>query len=178
MIVDAVIPLLLAHGRDVTSKQIADAAGIAEGTIFRAFGDKDSLIRAAADQFLDLETLRRRLRSVDTTLPLEQKMRVIIELVQTRFRGVFSMMAVLREDERPKVRQESPEYASIIGALLEPDRARLGWPAERVAHVIRLVAIASAFPRLSDGTEFSLDELTSIVLFGVTGREKNEEKRR
>ncbi|MCU1430433.1 MAG: DNA-binding transcriptional regulator, AcrR family, partial [Actinomycetia bacterium] len=37
MIVAATLPLLLEHGDRVTSRQIAEAAGIAEGTIFRAF---------------------------------------------------------------------------------------------------------------------------------------------
>ena len=41
MIVAATLPLLLEHGDRVTSRQIAEACGIAEGTIFRAFTDKD-----------------------------------------------------------------------------------------------------------------------------------------
>ena len=48
MIIDAVIPLILEHGVGITSRQIAEAAGVAEGTVFRAFGDKESLIAAAA----------------------------------------------------------------------------------------------------------------------------------
>ena len=43
-IVDAVVPLLLEHGGDVTTRQIAEAAGIAEGTIFRVFPDKAALL--------------------------------------------------------------------------------------------------------------------------------------
>ena len=35
MLIDAVTPLLLEHGQAVTTRQIADCAGIAEGTIFR-----------------------------------------------------------------------------------------------------------------------------------------------
>ena len=43
-LVEVTVPLLIEHGRSVTSRQIADAAGVAEGTIFRAFGSKDELV--------------------------------------------------------------------------------------------------------------------------------------
>ena len=45
-IIDATLPLLLEHGEMVTTRQIAEAAGIAEGTIFRVFADKDEVIAA------------------------------------------------------------------------------------------------------------------------------------
>ena len=41
-IVEAALPLLIEHGANVTTSQIAAAAGIAEGTVFRAFGDKNA----------------------------------------------------------------------------------------------------------------------------------------
>ena len=57
MIVAATLPLLLEHGDRVTSRQIAEAAGIAEGTIFRVFADKDEIIRAVVESALDPEPL-------------------------------------------------------------------------------------------------------------------------
>ena len=54
-LVDATIPLLHEHGRTVTTKQIADAAGVAEGTIFRVFDSKDDLVTAAVEKALDME---------------------------------------------------------------------------------------------------------------------------
>ena len=41
------------HGSDVTTRQIADAAGVAEGTLFRVFEDKDAIIDAAVAKFMD-----------------------------------------------------------------------------------------------------------------------------
>src|SRR4051795_3490825 len=57
-IVDAVVPLLLEHGDDVTTRQIAEAAGIAEGTIFRVFDDKAALLLEAAREIMNPATGR------------------------------------------------------------------------------------------------------------------------
>ena len=51
MIVRAVLPLVVEHGAAVTTSQIARAAGICEGTVFRAFKDKDELLQL--HRFLD-----------------------------------------------------------------------------------------------------------------------------
>src|SRR3712207_1756087 len=52
-IIDAVVPLLQQHGAAVTTKQVAEAAGIAEGTIFRVFPDKRALLLATAQETVD-----------------------------------------------------------------------------------------------------------------------------
>lgn len=49
----ATIPLLEQHGSQVSTRQIAVAAGVAEGTLFRAFDDKVELLAAAAERALD-----------------------------------------------------------------------------------------------------------------------------
>ena len=169
MIVDALIPLLLTHGRAVTSRQIADAAGVAEGTIFRAFGDKDALIAAALERFFDPEPMRSALRTVSPDQPLDAKVQQMIVILRDRFRGIFGMMAVLGERERPAHRGEHHEFESIIADALAPDAAHLGWSGERIAQVMRVVAFSSAIPGIAGDELFSVEELTHIVLYGVTG---------
>jgi AcrR family transcriptional regulator len=169
-IIDAVIPLLAEHGRDLTSKQIAEAAGVAEGTIFRAFGDKDSLITAAIARFLDPEPMRRELRAIDPSLDLHTKVLTIITVMQRRFSEIFRIMAIL-VPSKPPHRHERGTVVTIISELLEPDLAHLAWPPTRIAHIIRLVSFASAFPQLNEGMEFTPDELTSIVLHGIVGEQ-------
>ena len=83
-IVETTIPLLLAHGESVTSRQIADAAGIAEGTIFRAFVDKDALITAALDAALDTEPFEQALGDIDPELPLADLVTEAVTISQRR----------------------------------------------------------------------------------------------
>jgi AcrR family transcriptional regulator len=172
LIIDAVIPLLMERGHAVTTRQIADAAGIAEGTIFRAFGDKETLIRAAVARHLDPAPLRRQLAAIDPALPLESKVRQVIQLLQARFTGVFRLMAAINESDRPSrpPRAERTEYAAIVAATLQPDLDRLAWPPESVAPLIRLIAFSSSMPMMNDDTPFTLDELTRFVLYGIAGR--------
>jgi AcrR family transcriptional regulator len=52
-ILDAVVPLLVQHGAAVTTKELAVAAGVAEGTLFTVFSGKRDLLIAAIERDLD-----------------------------------------------------------------------------------------------------------------------------
>ena len=78
MIVEAALPLFLAHGEMVTTRQIADAAGIAEGTIFRAFADKDEVIEAVIDAALDTGPLDRALEALPASGTVDADLRAAV----------------------------------------------------------------------------------------------------
>jgi AcrR family transcriptional regulator len=170
-IVDAAIPLVMAHGVAVTSRQIAEAAGVAEGTVFRAFGDKDAVIEAAVTKFLDPEPLREQLRRIDPNVSLEFTVRQVVTALQDRFHGMFTMMAALGRSGPPERRPPSStsDYTEIVTALLEPELERLRVPAERVAPFLRLLAFASSIEVFQASMPIGLDELVDLAVGGIAG---------
>jgi AcrR family transcriptional regulator len=63
-IIEAILPLLRERGLDVSTRDIAQAAGVAEGTIFRAFADKRAIMLGALEHALDFSEVEDQIRDV------------------------------------------------------------------------------------------------------------------
>ena len=169
MILDAVTPLLIEHGPGVTTRQIAQCAGIAEGTIFRAFDSKDDLLRAAMDRQLDPEPLRLELAALDRHRPLEERVRTLVTLLRRRFAQVFALMTAVGQVGRPHTHDVAHEFTLLLADVLAPDLRRLTVAPERAAQVIRMIALAASVPHITAGPVFDDDELTALILYGILG---------
>ena len=64
MIVQATLPLLEKYGSKVTTFQIAEAAGISEPAIYRAFADKNEVIKACLEEATNPEQVIQELLAI------------------------------------------------------------------------------------------------------------------
>ena len=96
-LIQATIPLLHEHGLDVSTRQIAVAAGVAEGTIFGVFESKSSLVVCSVIEALDPQPTLDALAAIDRSTPLRERLAGAADLVYARFAESHELMAVARK---------------------------------------------------------------------------------
>jgi AcrR family transcriptional regulator len=167
----ATLPLLLAHGTTVTTRQIAEAAGVAEGTLFRVFPDKSAIIRATLDAAMDPAPLYEELAGVETKLTLRPRLVAITAILQRRLVNVIALMMAVGMREPPgdlEARRESNHtITATIALLLSPDHGQLRLPPPEVARLLRLLIFSGSHPLITDGTPLTAEEIVTLLLDGV-----------
>ena len=170
-IITATRPLLYQHGQSTTTKLIAEAAGIAEGTIFRSFSTKDELFDAVLEREFDPEAFLARVAEIDPALPLRDRLLAYTTLLQGRFLGIFRLVAAMGmpkppakfQDEQARRRLHDSGLLSLIGA----DADRFTLPVERVAELVRGLTFAASHPHLTEQSPLTPEEIVDVILHGV-----------
>ena len=178
-IIAATRPLLYEHGRDTTTKLIAEAAGIAEGTIFRSFSTKDELFDAVLEREFDPDAFLAKVAKIEPTLSLPDRMVAYVSLLQQRFFGIFRLMAAMGmpkppakfQDESARRRLHDGGIATVIGG----DAERFTLPVERVAELVRGLTFAASHPHITDQKPLSAEEIVDVILHGVLGQTKDDD---
>jgi AcrR family transcriptional regulator len=167
MIVTATLPLLLEHGDRVTSRQIAEAAGIAEGTIFRVFADKDEVIAAVIEAALDPGPLEAALSAIPAGLAFEDGLAAAVVIMQQRVIDVWRLVSSVGTRFHEMTRRPMADSDALVG-LFEAHRARITVEPIVAARFLRALTLSTTHPMLV-GEPSSPDELVHLFLHGVGG---------
>jgi AcrR family transcriptional regulator len=170
-ILAATVPLLIAHGTEITTRQIATAACVAEGTIFRVFVDKETLIAAAVEQAFDPAPVEAELRAIDPTLELEARCEAAVDIIQSRVASLWRILTAAggyqSADQQAKREDRRRSTLRALASVFEPDRARLRLEPMEAADVLRRLIIANCHPALTLGEPMSPHAIVSVILDGA-----------
>lgn len=173
VLVDATLRLLREHGRQITTRQIAEQAGVAEGTIFRVFDTKEELIDEAIRAAFQPGEVSIRLAEIPRDLPQRDRLIAGVSVLQQRFRATFDLMGKVGLVRPPEHIHDSPEVeawrARLVEHLLElvGDDVPLRVPPGHVVHLLRLLTFSGSHPHVSDGHFLTPAEIVDCVLDGV-----------
>ena len=155
------MPLVREHGSDVTTKAIAEAAGIAEGTIFRVFKDKEELLDAVVERAFDTGRLERQLAAIDPdaaardprahrdpAAPAPARGRLAADGCDADGRPARPATRLARPPARPSRHTRSATSGSCfhLARVFEPDAEHLTCTPEQAARLLRLITFSGSHP--------------------------------
>ncbi|MBX7070229.1 MAG: TetR/AcrR family transcriptional regulator [Microthrixaceae bacterium] len=174
-IAEATLPLLLDVGAAVTSRQIAEAAGIAEGTIFRVFDTKEDVIWAAVELGFDSSPTARSIAGIDRSLPLRRRLVEAVGYIQERTAIVVRLMGVaaaVSPDRRGPTPPGKPRGdVDELVELFRPDADALRCEPHIAAQILRSITFGGTHELfLTDDGPLSPEQIVDFALVGVAKR--------
>ena len=187
-IIDATLPMLLERGTDVSTREIAQAAGIAEGTIFRAFETKQDLIHATIHAALMPDATITCIEALREGQALPERVTAIIEVLRAeihRTRSLFTHFAHFGRPPGPpqpdgpnrspfggvrppfNLHENKTRLNATVAAALEPYSGELAVPTAFATNLLSALAFASSFTLTEGEPPISSEELSDVVLHGI-----------
>lgn len=178
-LIAATLPLLREHGTTVSTRQIAEAAGVAEGTIFGVFPDKASLLRAALMSAFDPQPAVNALASIDAEADLRKRLHTATEMLRSGMSANANLIAGPKElmaddaEFRERMMEGRNRIVGALTALIEPDRDRLRRSPASTAQLLLMLIAVNVHRGFGQGGEFQDmddEEIVSVLLDGLLMR--------
>jgi AcrR family transcriptional regulator len=166
-IVAATLPLLLERGANVSTRQIAEAAGVAEGTIFGVFPDKDAVVQAVLQAALDPEPTERELAAIDRSLPFEDQLVDAVRIIQRRMHNIWRLLYSIGETSAPRT---PPTDLVGLADIFRAEGAQLRTDPVTSARQLRALTVAVTSPMFFAGKPLAPDEIVTLLLDGIRVR--------
>lgn len=175
----ATVPLLRERGAQVSTRELAEAAGVAEGTLFRVFPDKRALVQAALAAALDPAPLEAALARIDLGAPLAARVTRVVELLAERADGIIGLMTALHEvaegdhGSRPHGgpwKEHEARDARVLAAValvLEPDAGSLRVTPMQAAGLLRGAVLGERMARLPSVARLTPAQVARCLTSGL-----------
>jgi AcrR family transcriptional regulator len=175
MIVQAALPLVAEYGAAVTTQQIANAAGIGEATIFRAFADKETVLAACMAEASNPAGLLRELASISLEQSLAERLTEALDTMQAHLRRMGAVAGALfasghhpdrathRGEHHPSREESMTVIREALTDLFQPDQEALRLPVEVVAQTFMFISMSPG----RTGDQISHADLVDLFLHGA-----------
>jgi AcrR family transcriptional regulator len=190
-IVRAALRLIAANGSMPTTREIAEEAEIAEGTIFRAFDTKERLVEAVVGETFCPAPISEQMQAIDPDQPLRERLVALVTVLQGRFTEIFGVMSALGltapptdyEEHRgcrpdlghvPVDEQDPADDTAWRGspgrmlAFVEPDADQLSCTPAELVQYLRLFTFSASHPDIAEGQILPPQTIVAVVLDGVS----------
>lgn len=183
-IIKAARPLLIANGGRLTTKQVAEAAGIAEGTIFRVFYSKANLLKAVIADVLDPTELCEQIRALPAQANLTKHICALVTMIIENADDVHTVITALRlastcddaagpQPRRQPTHDKAAHQQRVIAvrdalsASLTPWSGQLRVSTDQAGFLIEGFAMAAIHPLFNDHTLTDPALLADVLINGI-----------
>lgn len=180
-IIDAATPLLLRDPLSFTTRAAAEAAGIAEGTLFRHFGTKAELIMAVTEDILDPTEGAAAIRAASNPT-LEGRVAEILEILRAGIAEATRLFAAVTaagvEVGHPGHHDEHRQRMTVLeGAIVDaltPFDASFRLSLPVVAFQLRSLSFLVSHPMgMPEHSTLTPDQIVHAFLYGVARPEES-----
>lgn len=179
-IIDATRPLLLEQGPDISTREIARAAGVAEGTIFRAFETKQDLIHATIEAAMSPDAALAELSGLPAGQDLAGRVSDILDVLRVEIRRTRSVFAHFTRPTAPlhppagtrscppiNPHESKARIAEAAAAALDPYADQLAVPTLIAAQILSALAFATSLGLADDNPINQSSALADVLLHGI-----------